>query len=450
MRKELAKAIKHPVLFLDDWPQPPKGAEEEEEFETPGLTDVKRWRLQMLLAANPWGVPSLAFSQAYEKMFARQLDIKDLGFEDLSDMVANLPDVFTIQEADDTTALMFPDYPQDRILHDARIGHSFQHQRSSNGQNDYKTTDPDTLIAYAWLNRDDDFPNNVVLAGEQYSELILPMTSANIPGTRGVHQAVMVGAANPSRFFINIKNAFLERLVKLSADIALYFKECGQRIEMFSVPEEFIYPGFPCLVYLKEEQGWERCSIVGRSGRGGKIVVESVDYGGNFSVNQIQLYLMPRKFFDIPRQGVAVSLIGLKPADGSDKWSTSVGTRMRCFSNFKYWLDCVLVEPKEPQKDPADIKSVSEITSVSSNDSGTGGSLIHKRRRRTQKSRPQFEVLVCDRNDDEMNLYLDEILLLETYAIFDDGRSQDVSKLRSQLDEALQNVPRPTNPLKNM
>lgn len=443
------KPIMQPVLFLDDdWPEPPKSAKEENnmsEYEAQNMNEVRRWRLQTLLAINPWGIPSLAFTKAYEKMFKRELDIKDLGFDTLSDMIFQYSDIFTVQEPNEMTSLMFPDYPNDLILHDARLNHDFSNPISDSEQVDYKSTDTETLIAYAWFNQDDDFPPDVVLAGEQYADNILPMTSAKVPGTRGLYQAVMVGAANPDYFHVNIKTESLERLASLSNDIGEYFRPLDARtIATYSVPNEFLYPGFPCLVYLTKERCWERASIIAKSKGGNKILVEAVDYGGMHSVNPLCLYLMPRKFFDIPKQNIPMSLIGMKPG-ASNTWPVHVGERMRCFSDHNYWLDILLIEPKEDEKKQMDEKS----SSSSGCGSGDSESAIRKSSKyKKRRNKIRFEALVCDRNDPDIDIYLDEILFMENYAIPDSKRADEILSLKQKLNQALATVPRPENPLK--
>lgn len=437
MRDQLL-SIQRPVPFLDDWPQQPKSAKESY-FEAPGLTTVKRWRLQTLLAVNPWGIPSVAFATAYKDMFSKELDFEDFGFKNLSDMVSNLPEIFTVQEPDDLTTLMFPDYPQDKILHDARFEYDFLNT-------DNKAFDPDILVATAWLNRDCDFPCDVVLPGEEYNELILPLTAANIPGTRGVHQVVMVGAANPNHFHVNIKSDCLDRLAALSLDVKDYFEDCGKSLEMYQVPDEFLYPGFACLVYLPKQKVWERCSIVGRGSKVNKVLAESVDYGGVLSINRAYLYLMPKKFFELPKQAVAVSLIGMDPVKDS-KWPSSAGVRMRCFSSKEYWLDAVLVEPKNSSKELmreeiiCDDKSVTSSENSDEKPKGQSSTAYRKRRRQLQ-----FEVLICDRNDDEIDIYLDDILLMEQHATLDNSRANEITDLKDKLSDALRNIPRPINP----
>lgn len=464
MKKELAKENMKPILFLDDWPQPPKCAHESsEEFEKGVFTEVQKWRIQTLLAVNTWGIPSLAFCKAYEKMFGKELNVNDIGFSTLADMICGLADIFTIQEPDDVTAIMFPDYPQDKILHDARLGHDFSETTEGanaalalsvgkDGSLDYKSVDPDTLIAYAWLNRDEDFPNDAVLPGEQYQELILPMTAASIPETRGVHQALIVGAANPGRFFINIRNEALAKISVLSAQVTQFFKECGNN-EKYSVPEEFVFPGFPCLVYIPRDKCWERCVILARIRKTKKVRIETVDYGTYHTVHITNLYLLPRRFFDIPKQGLTVSLMGLKPPEGADKWSSKSGGRIRCFSDANYWLDFLLIEPKYEDdgkkmnnEQPSTIKSYGSPDSNNQKKSSPLSRSDILRMNNLKDKKSDYEVFVCDRHDDEMDIHLDHIMIMETYASLDEKRAQEITCIREKFVQALKSIPRPKNP----
>lgn len=461
MKKELSKAILKPVLFLDDWPLPPKCANEPvDEQGSSALVEIQKWRIQTLLAVNTWGIPSLAFSKAYEKMFGKELNPQDLGFATIADMICSMPEIFTIQEPDDVTAVMFPDYPQDKILHDARLGHDFSDSTEDanaalaivgkDGLLDYKTVDPDTLIAYAWLNRDDDFPKDAVLPGEKYHELILPMTSANIPGTRGVHQAVIVGAANPGRIYINIKSEALSKINVLSAQVTQFFKEHGA-YEKYSVPEEFVYPGFPCLVYIQKDKCWERCVILNRLQKTKKVRVETVDYGTYYTVHITNLYLLPRQFFDIPKQGLTVSLIGMKPPKGSNRWSSRSGIRIRNFSEANYWLDFLLVEPKEKIENKNENENKDEPASKSGEPNSDEGkpstspckSYLKKNNLKDKKS--DYEVFACDRHDDELDIHLDYILTMEKLASIDENRSEEIGLLREKFVEALKTIPRIAN-----
>lgn len=451
-----------PVLFIDDsWPEPPKGSSQESLFEPGTLYEIKKARLQALLASHPWGIPSLALSNAYKKMFGHELDLEELGFDNLSDMIFQLNDTFAVQEADETTALMFPDYPNDRILHDARQVCDFDSITNCVEDIDYKSADPFTLISYAWINRDDEFPPDVVMPGEQYSEMILPMTTKSVAGTRGLYQAVMVGAANPDYFHVNIKTLAFERVTNLSVDVQNYFKDLGRKtIAMYSVPNEFIYPGFPVLVYLKKEKCWERGSIMAKSKGGNKVLVEAVDYGGFHSVSPSNLYLMPKVFFEMPKQNVPLSMIGLKPSDATNKWPAEVGERMRCFSDHKYWLDVLLLEPKKVEKDQAleenstaSVSSGSESNGMKSSSSdfalGTESANIRSSKYKRRRDDVQFEAIVYDRNDSFLDVALDDILIMENYAIPDNNRAEEVATLHQKFKEALAEVPRPTNPLES-
>lgn len=563
----------HPVLFLDDWPAPPNcsggGCElADQDHIAPGMNNMRRWRIQTLLAVNPWGIPLMAFKEAYERMFrGKTFESKDHGYENISAMVYDLPDIFAVQEADDVTALMFPDYPHDRILHDARLGHDFSpqslamsHESSAeaefleadetgrlargavseldsliNGQQQIarrwsssnivdetsastisgsstnkasilmdkngspcgsfhgKTIDPDILISYAWIHRDTDFPPDTVLAGEQYNELILPLTSAHIPGTRGVHQAIIVGVANPGSFYINVKSSDSERYENLTREIYQYFMQCGANIDQYNVPEEFLYPGFPCLVYSIEHKCWERCVVVSRSRRTNRVLVECVDLGGTITVNRIYLYLMPRKFLDLPKQALLCSLIGVRPKE-DDKWSRTISCRMRFFSQPRYWHDVLLVEPKaqpvnsainmsipspigDKSASPAAVTSDSSVDSakpassslLTSSDAATidsqtsGGEQSEqtsqeqqpaqekrKRKKRLLEKKLDFETIICDRHDDygSLDIFLNDILVMETYGSLDTDRAEEYNSLKESFKKALATLPRPRNPFK--
>lgn len=473
-----SKANLSPVLFGDEWPQISK-CPAEPDFEAPGLTDVKKWRLQTLLAVAKWGIPSLAFAQAYERMFGRQLDLKDLGFSNLNDMISSLSDIFAVQEPDDLTALLFPDHPDDRILHDARLRNSFQkvyYDRVSSafptftrtaagktladqsgpglhGKKLRTSSDFEDLIMRAYYNRDYEFPKGVVLPGHEYSGFILPKMAAAIADTRGVYQAIIVGAANPNGFYINVKNDSLMRVDKLTQDVRTHFRECGEPVEMYSIPEEFIYPGFPCLIYKQHEQVWERGQIVGPGKKAHKVFVETVDYGGIVSVDKLFLYLMPEKFFDIPKQAVYVSLMGLKPSSPSGVWCINSGARVRSFSHLNYWLDILLLDPAKQRRDSKTSSDTTDSTvdyasGRASSSAETFDYLPGQYQRRGKKwyKEPQFEALVIDRHDDELSLYLDKVLTMETYAIYDGTRTNDIEALREHFNQVLLNLPRPQNP----
>lgn len=465
-----------PILFGDQWPHMPR-CPGEPEFETPGLTEVKKWRLQTLLALARWGIPSLAFADAYEKTFDRHLDLKDMGFSSLSDMISNLPDVFAVQEPDELTALIFPCHPDDRILHDARLRSSFQKTYQERVGSAYlsvvpspeddaslalsglpsptlgfanNSTDIEDLILRAYYNRDYEFPRDVVLPGEQYSDFILPKMVAAVPNTRGVYQAVIVGAANPNGFYINVRNDSLDRIDSLAKDVQAYFAECGDPVEMYSIPEEFIYSGFPCLVYKQLEQVWERGMIVGPGKKPNKVFVETVDYGGIVSVDKIFIYLMPRKFLDIPKQALYVSTMGIRPIDEeSNDWSIDSGARVRSFSHSDYWLDLLLVDPmlEERESNASSESDPSEISLVSSQHSSDYIRGKYLRRGRKWHKDPQFEALVVDRHDDELSLFLDVVLTMELYALYDDSRIDEIEALREQFNHVLETLPRPSNPM---
>lgn len=173
--------------------------------------------------------------------------------------------------------------------------------------------------------------------------------------------------------------------------------------------------------------------VVGHAPTGNKVLVESVDFGGVYAVSRIFLYLMPRRFFDIPRQTLKVRLPGLKPNNGAMKWSKKVGSRMRCFSFDNYWLDFLLLGPGTATRE-----------STSSRDTTPSPTAPPKAERKKIKS--QFDVIVVDRNDTEMDIYLDEVLVLETYAIPDERKFDAIARVKQQLKEALKDIPRPKNP----
>lgn len=471
-----------PILFGDYWPKLPKRVTEPN-FEGPGLTEIKKCRLQALLAVAEWGIPSLALTYIYEKIFDRQLDLKDLGYSSLNDMISSLSDVFAVQEPDELTAIMFPEHPDDRILHDARLRNSFQevyyrrmssalativrlavgkslpnqsrlgvHRKKSRKSNDFED-----LIMKAYYNRDHEFPRDVVLPGEEYSDFILPKMVAGVPNTRGVYQGILVGAANPNGFYINVKNDSLMRIDNLNEDVEAYFSQCREPVEMYSIPKEFIYPGFPCLIYKQHEQVWERGQIVGPGRKAHKVYVETVDFGGIVSVDKLFLYLMPRRFFNIPKQAVYVSLMGLKPNDPSGTWNAKSGKRVRCFSLLDYWLDILLVDPVVQESDSKTLSDTSDSvvdcawSSASSNGNTTDSSDCssngqYLRRGKKWYKEPQFEALVSDRHDDKLTLYIDQVLTMEHYATHESSRTHEIETLRVQFNQVLANLPRPKNP----
>lgn len=474
--------------FLDDWPEPPK-------HNYPGdndptlLNEVKKWRLQILLAVNPWGIPSLAFGEAYRKMFGKQLDVREMGYEHLSEMVSKMPDIFAVQEPEESTALLFPDYTRDRILHDARLGFDFARPNfdselsasrssictsfssdslatiASATRPTYGTTATksyDELVRLAWMDRDEDFPSDVVLAGEPYDELLI-ISSANLPGARGLYQAKLLSAATPDSFFVQLKTSeqVARKIQELPAEIAKYFEVSKYSIDAYSVPREFMYPGFPCLVFVGKggRTSWERCVIAALSKSSSKVLVETVDFGGWYAVDPIYLYLIPRKFLDVPRQTFQISLAGLKPPVTSsavrDSWPAKVGPRMRCFSYHNYWLDLLLIDSKPKNyslnynSSSADkeslLPSAKDDRQSKAIDADVAARKAEKMRHRF-RAQPRFDALVVDRNDEDIDIFLDEILILETYAIADESRKDELQVIKNNLKEVLKKIPRPNNP----
>lgn len=444
--------------FFDDWPQPQECTESDD----PSSMEVKKWRLQILLAVNPYGIPSLKYGQAYERMFGRKFDLREFGCDSLTELTNKMPDVFVVQEPDEVTAILFPDYRTDRVLHDARLGLNFAEPKlddpesllepTTRIQASGTTNDFSDLIIRAWMDRDEEFPPDVVLAGESYEQL-LKVSSANIPGTRGLYQATIISAASPEAILIQLKSSDedVARIRGLSSEIEKYFKDSNRSIDAYSVPKEFMLPGFPCLLYLGKQRNWERCIIAGRSHGDNKIIVESIDFGGTYAVHQIFLYLIPRQFLQLPRQSLQVSLLGVKPLDGKDEWPKQTGSRLRCFSYENYFLDILLMEPKfEPtvatkQSDLDFSSSCGSSVDRSSSRSSAGSDEI-KPIRRNFKSRTSYEALIVDRNDQEMDLFLDEVLGIETYAKPDPDRFKEITEIKELFKDALTKIPRPKNP----
>lgn len=455
-------------LFLDDWPAPPRCIEEPDGSSS---LELKKWRLQILLAVNPFGIPSLKFGEAYERMFGMKFDLRELGFDNLGEMVNKMDDIFVVQEPDETTCVLFPEYPSDKILHDARLGHNFARpnidgtdsllKQSTRVQASGTKSDFDDLIIRAWIDRDEEFPPDVVLAGESYEQL-LKVSSASIPGTTGLYQATVISAATPESIFIQLKTSEqdLARIRSLSNEIKEYFKNSEHSIDAYNVPREFLLPGFPCLVYSNKEQNWERCIIAGRAHGDSKVLVESIDFGGSYSVHTIFLYLIPRQFLSIPRQTFQVSIMGMKPIERDGIWTQKVGSRLRCFSFAQYYLDVLLIEPKlqtyrvpldpppSPSSPPTDSSSSHPPSSALEKLSKeTSESAADKAARQSRfKSKMTYEALIVDRNDKEMDIYLDEILVLETYAVQDESRVEEMARIKNHLREALKGMPRPKNP----
>lgn len=638
------------LLNPDDWPAPKpiydSTCGDHAIGGSPESKEITRWRLQILLASHPMGIPSLAFAGAYRQKFQRPLDARELGFELISEMFTQMQDVFAIQQPDELTKALFPDYPGDTVLHDARLGLEFSSRlNSTNGHlhhhhhHDTNTTSVDplsqscnslcnsasydslsaaiagigisrsssthqfgggqqatantnNLVAYpssssfspteshhnstssinnntanlshlqqlirskaaarrgasvsanagatstqanetgtgsingeasarrnyeqlihrAWINRDEEFPDDVVLAGETYDELLI-ISSASIPGTRGLYQGTLSSVASPDSVFIQLKinnEQVRQKIQALPQDVASYFEQTKLPREAYRVPMEFMFTGFPCLVCIVSQGRnlWERCLIAARSKTSGKVLVESVDFGGWYAVDQAHLYLMPRKFLDVPRHTFEISLAGLKPtvkiedansnananqdnnndnnnnsnskgATSRYEWSNNLGSRMRCFSYQDYWLDILLMDRKpktrssvyqcsgstSEQSSPLGQTNLSiggqpEVTEPSQNDNGTtdatrsnmpGADAVDARKKADKmrcsfKGSPKFDAIIVDRNDQDIDIYLDEILVLETYAQFDENRQSEMESTKLNLKEALANLPRPQNP----
>lgn len=455
-------------FFLDDWPAPPKCQEGPDDSSS--SLEVRRWRVQILLAVNPYGIPSLKFGEAFERMFGRKFELRDYGYDNLDDMLNNMTDIFVVQQPDEITAALFPEYPHDRILHDARLGHNFA-KPNIDGDDQLAPTsrlqangtsskcDFNDLIIKAWIDRDEEFPPDVVLAGESYEQL-WRISAASIPGTKGVYHATMVSVANPETILLKLKSNDEEqgRISGLSDEIDQYFKQTKHSIEAYSVPREFILPGFPCLSYLGKQRIWERCIVVGRFRNENKVLVESIDFGGLYSVALISLYLIPRQFLDIPRQTLQVSLLGLKSVE-NEEWPSKVGARMRCFSYEQYYLDVLLLEPriKPSRLDSIDLGSDSSIKNLTSavssmtvadgtKSQGSNTPKPSSSKKKKSMNTIAYEAIIVDRNDKEMDLFLDEILMLETYATQADDQVEEISRIKEQLRQVLPSIPRPINP----
>lgn len=445
-------------LFLEDWDNQSGLRDNTCELQTqPGLSELKKWRLQTILSLNPWGIPSLAFSQAYYRIFNHELDLEDLGFADMSDMIWTLTDIFAVQEPDEMTSYMFPDYPMDRILHDARLSHSFIKDKFMDERIVEKNL-IEWLLGAAAMNRDIELPQDIVKPGEKYAELVLSLTKAQIPGTRGVHKALITSAANPEKVYINLENPDLDIVDRISMDVAIFFSEVPGSIETYSMPKELIVPEYPCLLYQQREQVWERCSIIELGKDSKNVIVESVDFGGIAEVDASRLYLMPRRFLRAPRQALAVSLGSLKPAGAECKWRSGVGKRIRCFSHSKYWLDCLLFEPLEasgakPSSDDIvssslsiDQLDISEAAVIPTIDKPHEPNPTNRKSKRNRRADIQFSALLCDRNDPDMDVYIDDILVMEFYANPIEDDKQTIATLKSKFASCLETLPRPENP----
>lgn len=453
--------------------------EDDDHDEIYGWTELRIWRVQTILAISPWGIPLVTFGKVYEKIYNRKFRTQEFGHAVLIDMVSERPDIFAIQEPDELTEIIFPEYPHDKILHDARYGNHFNNDRLPNSHASPSATlydrnelNYDELISIAWLNRDDDFPNDVVLAGEEYCDLFLPIPEAKLPDTYGVYKAIIIGVASPHCIYINIQSPDSKKVVNLSVDVKDYFSRAKDPIDMYRVPKEFLYPGFPCLVFVDEDKSWERGIVIGQASRGDRVLVETVDYGGVRAVSGQQLYLMPKKYMEFPPQAILVSLFGLKPAHDEDKWNPRAGTRLRSFSYPEYYLDVLLMpstapEPKSrPKKQQEEKSSTSEqqtITSATSTetkglDNGLDSSeppvssrvnvnsrLLNKLKNRKT---PQYDAIICDRNDDQgFDLYLHNLMIVETYAEPDMKKYTRLKELQDGLKVAFKKVSRPINPM---
>lgn len=428
-------------FFLDDWPlvKIPKDSQII-------TSDIKKWRFQQILANYPWGIPSLMFIETYKSIFGRDLDPEEMGFRDLPSMVTSMKDIFTVQQPDEVTAVIFPDQPYDIVLHDARLMHNFESTGDYSRIVDSSRVDYESLIAEAAINRDQEFPPDVVLAGETYREFVLPQTLSSIPNTRGVHQAVIIGAANPNMFFVHINTEYRKQINSLSFELAKYFESIKNPRDTHIVPDEFLYPGFPCAVYFRKSDSWERCIISEKPLRGNKYLVESADFGIITPVNRMDIFLLPRVFFEIPKQAIQVSLLGVTPA-ADNRYSAGAGARLRCFSNLDYIVDCLIVEPR---------KTSTQETSGDETPSA-GGPLSSKARKfaadrgtKRFKTKAQFEAIVCDRNDPVLDIYLDEVLNMETYTSYNPDLVETLECLREQFKQVLAAIPRPVNPLKEI
>lgn len=468
--------LKPAALFLDDWPAPSKCLDEQSQ-DSVALAEVRKWRLQIMLAVSPYGIPSLAMAETYEKMFGHKFDLKDFKCDSLDELINQMSDIMAVQKPSSTTGILFPEHPHDKVLHDIRLGHDFsQPDYDSTGGtltssslcsvgDDSATTTTTTssidgslardfndLIYRAWVDRDEEFPPDVVLVGEPYEQL-LKISQANIEGSRGLYQANLISIAGPESLFIRLKTSAENelRIMNLTTEIDAYFKQSPHPIDSYNVPREFISPNFPCLLYSKE-RNWERCIVVGGSSSSNKILVESIDFGGVYSVNLIYLYLIPKQFLDIPRLTLAVSLAGIKPAKGETKWSDSIGPRLRCFSINDYWVEVLLVEQKKSKivLQQRHVSNSDTKSSSSSNDSSPNDSLSsvgQTRKKRTVTDRSSYEAIIVDRNVPGMDLYIDEILVMETYADVDPDRKSEIDSLKERLNEQCRRLPRPINKL---
>lgn len=457
MKKELAienLRAGRPITFMDEiWPtkkyQDLKPGQlvdplDEMDCEPFGWTELRRWRIQTLLASSPWGVPLTLFPRAFEGMFTRKFRTQEYGYDVLIHMVLDRPDIFTVLEPGELTEILFPDQAQDKVLHDARfcldfnsVNSSIDSLLSANTAGYFSNNNWDKLNSLAWLNRDDVFPSDVVLAGEEFCDFIMPLSQAKLPSSNsnldslGVYKATIVSVASPETIYLNMKGPDAERVFQLTNDVTRYFQEKDEPIYNYRIPEEFIYAGYPCLLFVEDDHTWERCRILEKIHNTDRIIVDVIDYGGLKKVRRQDLYLMPKVFFDFAPQAVTVSLAGVKPV--AEKWCTNAGARIRCFSYIKYYLDILLLPLKN----------------LSTNETGEsqGDKAPVKPKKSKLKKRPAYEVIICDRNDDELDIYLDKILCIEGYAARDQSRVDKLEMYRKELDEVFKNIERPENPM---
>lgn len=446
------------ALFMEDWPAPPR-CEDDDQMDDLMKMEMHKWRLQTLLAVQPFGVPSLALAQAYEKMFKVPFNLRNFGCDNLIPDLANkMADIMIVQEPDETTPILFPDYPSDKIFHDARLGHDFSRPNleGDDSGNQGPLGDWNDIILRAWLDKDLDFPRDAVLPGESYEELC-KISLAVVPGTRGLYRASLVSSGDPTALFIRLKTSLevSERIRGLSSEIAAYFERTELPIDAYNVPDHFITLNFPCLVYKAVEKYWNRGLIVGRSKSDRNIIyVESVDFGGVYDVNKIFLYLMPREFLSVPRTLFEVSLAGIKPAR-DEGWSISANARLRCWSMQDYYLDIILMDPEAQVKDVSVSSVPSSSLNSSSNATGTsestktdlGAVRVRQTRRKRFHKRSFYEALVFDRNDDDMDICLNDILVLETYAIEDPNQVEKLQQIKGHLTKIFERIKGPKNPL---
>lgn len=427
----------------------------------PSNVEIKKQRIQMLLAEHKFGVPSLALADEYEKLFGQKFDVQDWGYEMLSDMIADMSDIITVQEPDEISCLYHPKYPNDRILLDKRYGHHFTshlpisptNATSTSGLGTISETDFDSLISRAKINHDCEFPNDVVLPGEQYTEPILIKT-AQIDGTCGVFTCLITGVANPNHFYVNVKNEYTQSIETFTSQVKEYFKASEQQPEAYKVPEEFIYPGFACLRQRKDGP-WERVSITGRSPTDNKILVESVDFGGTDAVELEDLRLMPRKFMSASRQAIVVSLFGLKPQ--GDKWSPFSGQKIAGWSYEYYWMECLFLEPKV-QSTLSEVSSlgdagstISEIQQFTDTSSACSTTTTDTRRvsinRRIWYRKPQYELIILDRMIPSYHAFIDEILVAQMLAVYVPECICEMDRLKLKLKNVLKDISPHENPM---